>query len=236
MPLQDNSNTNMVSPSSPEYSLSSRSLPGILKLQTLKSLAVNIDGICELALLELAFFHLHPDKGEASSIDKVKAVFKWKKCPLPSSVSIEEIAMLRGANIRNANNHLQLARDEIYECHPLLLDINGPDQYEWLVDWLIVGKGIKKRGGQLPVNNMELHPGNRKQWLSDKSMAILRHVSYCFDVSLTWLPALISTIAPFFLGRLLNEDEWPCVSTCRAHFQQLHLIDRAFRHKCLGIG
>lgn len=62
--------------------------------------------------------------------------------------------------------------------------------------------------------------------LKGEAAEMLRNIHYNIDVPLSRVPALISTIAPLFLGRTLEKDELVSATTLRDWMTRLDLIDR----------
>ena len=203
------------------------SLPDGLCCQALLALAQNFRGILQLVLLELGFFCLHP-KDNALSIDETKKVFDCQAVSLLTTVSLNQLVSLLAFNLYHAHCHLIEAKNYILECHPIFQDMFGPHQYNWLVDWVSVGVLIKDRGGQLPVNNTEKHPDNDRLWLTDRAIAILRDISYSFNFPASRLGSLVNKMAIFFLGRPLQDHEWPCFTTLIHRFERLGILDHGW--------
>ena len=154
----------------------------------------------------------------------VEDAFTTRSIPLPCDL-VDSVIHMSNPKHASAKAHVNKAREEVFKSQ-----LAKPQPGELLVDFLGQIKRINA-GQRLSQSHTHQRQLNNQLTLRDPAAQVLRHVTYCYNVSLSRLPGLICAMAPYYLGRALSQEEFSSETTLRARFTRLHKIDTLFLKK-----
>jgi len=121
---------------------------------------------------------------------------------------------------------VKTVRDEFLSCQCSLFSPKGqPEQMLW--EWIKDGERYSN-GERLPAVLMRKHPANKQPWLPDANSHILRHIQSSNNLSMCRMGPLINQFAVFFLGRVLEDDEFVSSSSLLYRLERLRRIDQHY--------
>ena len=180
----------------------------------------------DLASLEYMYIH---SAGEQADIEKHKSVLELLGFKSPTPPTINQLCGLTTRQRSNVTANMAQIRKEIRKQLPGGLFAMSEDQL--LVHWICDGRRYSK-GVRLSADNYYIHPDNNKPCLTDEGAHCLRHIIFCYNLSIIRLPALWNCFAVLLLGRGMKDEEFSSLDTIRNWIQRLHRIDEIrFSHE-----
>jgi hypothetical protein len=213
----------LITPPTGTPPLTGGALPDPLKIAQLRGmLEENMD---DLASLEYMYIH----SGEQTDIEKHKSALELLGFQSPTTQTINQLCGLNARQRSNVTANMAQIRKEICKQLPGGLFSMSDDQL--LVHWICDGRRYSK-GVRLSADNYYIHPDNNKPCLTDEGAHCLRHMLFCYNLSIIRLPALWNCFAVLLLGRGMKDEEFSSLQTIRNRIQRLHHIDEIrFSHE-----